>query len=259
MRAVQMTKTNDSEMGAQMSKLYLNSRDSGQDGKTTRREFVKLLGIATLGLAVLPKDLFALAQYSDLDQWFYGVVRLMGAVFPCPEQVAELISLLQRTKVYYAPPAATFHAQYSAPYVFGKPGVDPVLVVCDNGFEITGFTYYDAQLPTRNISDLNHSEMTAVSSEREQERFNCVLTAHGERTQMEANDHAWYDAYAETISHYKDSPTAPRHYEPKDWTPIYRRRVSGHGKAHTGFQVIHKRETDPRGKPRTQFIVSSNI
>jgi hypothetical protein len=242
-----------------MSKLYLDSDDRGQTGGTTRRDFVKVLGIATLGLAVSPKDLFALAQYSDVDLWFSSMIQLMGAVFPCPEQLGELISLLQRTKIYYAPSATTFHAQYSAPFIFGKPGVEPVLVVCDNGFEITGFTYYDAQLPTRNISDLNHSEMMAVSSEREQQRFNCVLTADGERRQMEANDHAWYDAYAETISHYKDSPTALKHYEPKDWTPIYRRRVSGHGKAHTGFHVIHKRETDQRGKPRTQFVVSSDI
>jgi hypothetical protein len=100
----------------------------------------------------------------------------------------------------------------------------------------------------------------AIASDYEQRRFDCVVTPTDHRRPYdEKNDHV-VGVYDEAWSHYtKESATSSAPVNRNDWTPIYTRRVTGHGKAHTGFHVIHNYKRDALGKPKTQFIIANDI
>jgi hypothetical protein len=232
----------------------LNNQLSGQRGGVLRRQFLKTVGMVGVGLTLWPKDTLAIAP-SEADDWIQTVLILICAIFDC-RKAEELRSLLYAMGVHDAPAATTFHERYRVPYLFGRPGIDPVHAICQNGFQITGYPYYDAEFPCRNFSDLNHAEIMAIASPHEIQRFDCVLTATGSREPLEANDHA---VYQELLSHYKESENSYSSLSPRDWTPIYKRKVSGHGKAHTGFHIIHNTKTNRFGKPKSQFIVAKDI
>lgn len=218
------------------------------DEKTTRhvnrRQILQTIGVVGIGLVLSPKDIFA--QSSDVGTWRDVVTHLVETVADC-QQAAAINSQLARTTIYSAREATTFHDQYSAPYVFGRPAIASQRVICENGFEVNRLPYYDCQYPCRGGNDLNASEIITVTDPGERKRFGCVLAANGQRTELTRYDHA---QYRDLAPHYDLDHT--------DWKVPYKRPLTGNGKSRIGFQIVHKTQTR-RGKPLTEFIVGGDI
>jgi hypothetical protein len=83
----------------------------------------------------------------------------------------------------------------------------------------------------------------------ERERFDCVLAPAGPRVPLN-NDHARYVGRA--AAEYED-------IDLNDWYVPAERRMVGKGRARTGFHLVHKTQRTSSGKPKTEFIVSSDI
>ena len=230
--------------------LMCDATDSSASAhpEMARRSFLQRAAMASVGFGLVLSAKNTLAQYSEEDVWRAIVGGLVYTIAGCQQVAAYIISRLNRSPLSRTSSAGDLHDYFRPPFVFGRPPIDPQRVICDNGFEVNRFPFYDAEYPCRNFSDLNAPEILTVTNPHEIRRFDCVLTPDGPRTQLERGDHAKYHDLAE---HYDINP--------REWElPSYKRRLIGHGKAHTGYHIIHKTEIRS-GKPRTEFIVSKDI
>jgi len=210
-----------------------------------RRNFVKTTAVVGAGLALLPKLVFA--ESPEAGVWRERVTNFVTRVCEGDTRKATAInSLIWRSRVESAPTSSTFHTSFWAPLVFVTT-IDPQRVICDHGFEVRMFPFYDLQFPIRNINDLNAYEIRRVSNEREISRLGCVVAPNGPRLPVDTyRDHA---DYTQTVSSYRLNPT--------NFTPKYKRVFTGtNGRSRYGYQIEHKTDVGPSGKPLRDVLLS---
>jgi hypothetical protein len=210
-----------------------------------RRQFLKIVGVAGVGLALSSKALFA--QPTDVSLWVEHVAGLVYSI--CPDQrVSQSInSRLYRAQLKYAPRATDFHSYFSAPYVFADTTISPEKAICGNGFEVNQFPYYDIACPCGGHNDLNAPEIRRITNDKEKEFYGCVLAPTSQRMSMEPRDHA---GFLRTVSSYP--------YDPNDFNVPYKRVFSSsEGQSYYGYNIVHKTLVGSNGKPMGDMLLSS--
>jgi hypothetical protein len=223
---------------------------SGAEDKSgiKRRQFLQTIGVAGIALALSPENLFAQSA-GEAKEWRDLVTNFIFTVAD-DGQARVITSQLNRASIYYqSRDGSPFHDFYSAPHIFVGSTIDSQRVICGNGFQVVQLPYYDVGHPCRSVNDLNASEIFRVIDPDEIKRFGCVLTPDGSRTPLDYNDHAKY--LGKAASDYGMNIN--------EWEVPYKRRLTGVGRAHTGYHFIHKTQRTVHGRPRTDFIVSSDI
>lgn len=221
-----------------------------QVGKSTfgRRDFVKKTALIGAGLALLPTvttDVFA--EPTEAGVWRDRLTDFVVKICEGDYRKAEAInSLIRRSRIDFAPAGRTFHWYYSAPLIFVTT-IDPQQVICHHGFELRSFPFYDLQLPVRNVNDLNAFEVRRVANDREISRLGCIVAPNGGRTPVDAyRDHA---DYSQTVSSYRLNPT--------NFKANYKRVFTGtNGRSRYGYQIEHKTDVGPSGKPLRDVLLS---
>jgi hypothetical protein len=208
-----------------------------------RRQFLQTAGLVGVALALSPKDVFA--QDSEAGRWRDRVTGFVDTI--CNTGRARAInSQIYSANIYLAPRAADFHYYYSAPFIFVGTTVDPEEVICGNGFQVNRFPFYDVRCPCGGITDLNAFEIRRISNDKERERYGCVLAPYSTRTSLEYGDHA---DYRQTAQDYG--------LNPDQFQPEYKRVFKGKGRAYRGYQIAHKSQVGPNGKPVRDILLSS--
>jgi hypothetical protein len=216
---------------------------------TSRRQFLKTIGIACVGLAVSSDHILAASSAKPESEAMIWRDRVTGFVFTvCSDSRARVInSRLAQASIVQAPSSRGFHSLFSAPFIFVGVDIDPEKVTCGNGFEVRSFPYYDVECPCRSTNDLNAIEIRSISNAGEIERFGCVLAPASQRMPMEYQDHA---LYRRLVSEYN--------LNPDDFDVGYKRVFTGRGKAHLGYQITHKTKRGPTGKSLSDFLLANS-
>ncbi len=208
-----------------------------------RRQFLQTIGLVTAGMAVYPT--IALAEPAEAGQWRDTVTKFVEQVCNGDSRQAQSInSQIYQSAVDYAPRPATFHALYQAPLIFATR-ILPQRVVCSNGFQVYWFPYYDVYHPCRGLNDLNAYEMRRITNQKEVELRGCVVAPTNSRSAIEYSDHA---DYRQTAATYGISPG--------DLKPEFKRVFTGRGRSRFGYQVVHKSQVGPSGKPLRDVLLS---
>lgn len=208
-----------------------------------RRQFLQTAGLAGAGLILVPE--VVLAQDSDHVRWRDTVSGFVYTV--CSDRRANAItSRLNGIRLARRAGTRDFHYYYSASLIFVGE-IDPVEVMCGNGFQVNQFAFYDARCPCGSITDLNAFEIRRVTNSGEITRYNCVLTPHGTRVPVEHADHA---NYRRTAASYGLNPDR--------YHPEAKRVFQGKGRAVHGFQIADKEDLEANvSKPRRDVLLSS--
>jgi hypothetical protein len=219
-----------------------------ESSQTSRRDFIKRIGIAGIVLAISSRvSLLASVghEFDELELWRH---RVTGFVFTiCETKNAKaIISNLERASISLAPASTNFHDSFSAPYVFGEPKINPEEVICGNGFEVNRYPFYDVKCPCRNVNDLNAFEIVRITDAAEIERYGCVLAPASARTAMGYSD---YREFSVTAPEYELDAT--------EFKVLYKRLFTGKGKSYMGFHIAHKTKVGRTGKPLKDLLLSS--
>ncbi len=199
-----------------------------------RRQFLKTLGLISVGLTLPTEDGFA--QDTEASSWLHLVTRLVYTVCGNDNEKARAInSQLYRANIMPAPGPTNFHTQFSARYIFTGTRISPERVLCGNGFEVNLFPLYSVEYPCGDACDLNSFEIGSLTHVAEIHKFGCVLAPTGPRTTMGYSDQA---DYRRTAAAYGLNPNSS--------IVNYKRIVSGRGKTRNIFGVT---KADKNGKP----------
>ncbi len=211
-----------------------------------RRQFLKTVGVAVAGLALLPN--IALAQNSDITRWRDRVNGFVYSVCKDDRRARYLISRLDSTRLQWRAPTTDFHYYYASPIIFAGGAIISEEVICGNGFEVNQFPFYDARCPCESINDLNAFEIRSVTNPSEVAEYGCVLAPHGKRRPVEHADHA----------NYRRIASRSYNLDPDEFEPEYGRVFRGNGHTVRGYQIAHKTQVGANGKPAKTVILDSN-
>lgn len=230
---------------ADLSEAKFNVDD---DRGINRRQVLKGLGIVTATLVLAPKSLLAQTD-SEAQEWRDLVHKFIFTVSNGPQARAMESQLEQMTMYRVTRSRPSFHWAYASEFIFDGSRITSQQVICGNGFQIIELPSYDADCPCNDFRDLNRAEIATVIDPFERERFGCVLAPASPRVPLN-NDHARYVGKA--AAEYRDRDL-------NDWYVPAERQMIGNGRVRTGFHLVHRTQKTPSGKPKTDFIVSSDI
>lgn len=217
--------------------------EPGKTLRPDRRQFLCVVGLAGVGLALAPGA--AMAQRGDFARWRDTVNGFVYSV--CNDRRAQTItSQLDGMSLEWRHPTREFHYYYSASVIYVGT-LSPVEVICGNGFEVNRFPFYDARCPCESVTDLNAFEIRRVINAVEINHYGCVLAPLGRRTSLEYADLA---NYRRTAASYN--------LDPDLYMPEYKRVFRGKGRAVYGFQIADRSDMESKvAKPRRDFLLSS--
>ena len=223
------------------------SSESEKSPQVKRRQFLQTVGLVGVGLALSPK--LALAQDSEFVRWRDRVNGFVYSVCSDRSRARTMISRLNSTDVQWRAETTDFHYHYAAPIIFVGGMILSERVICDNGFEVKQYPFYDHEYPCQHVTDLNAFEIRCVTNPVEINAYGCVMAPHGTRRSLEGYaDHANYRRVAKT---YKG-------IDPDDYKPEYKRPFRGNNRAVIGYQIAHKTAVGSNGKPLKTVILDSN-
>jgi hypothetical protein len=243
-----------------------NLSETDKAAQMKRRQFLQTIGLGFAGLAlssngVLSKPAFAgptLAKFTFAEpvepiEWRDRVTGFVYTICDGDYRQAEsIIAQIRRTTILDAPAPIDFHTRYAARFIFQGASVSSKEVICGNGFAVNQFPLYDLQCPCGRTSDLNNSEILAVTNPREIARFGCVMAPRSERKQFENNDHADYSRTASS-EWYRSSPDDFR----VEYKRVLARRVRSRTTHHYAYHVVDKRYVGPNRQPLRGILISS--
>ncbi len=227
------------------------SEDAGNIQQVKRRQFFQIIGVVGIGLALFPKDLFGQCVESEAGRWLDTNTRFIYTVAD-RQQARAMTSQLSQASIVHDPTYTNFHDYYASPFIFRGATISPQPVTCGNGYQVNRLPYYDERCPCRSVNDLNDPEMHGITNPEVIARVKCVATPDSYRAPVDMRNSDHSNAYNRAAS---ENGVDPREWHP----PIYRRRLKGRNRAHTGYLLIHKKQKASQGHHMPRFIVSSDI
>ncbi len=212
-----------------------------------RRRFLQTIGVAGVGLAIYPKHVFA--EPAEAGLWRNTVTGFVERVCDGDNQKAAMInSRISTSRVDYAPIGAGLHSQYRAPLIFAAT-IPPQQVICDNGFQVNSFPFYDLLCPCRGVNDLNAYEIRRVTNPNVMRQVGCVLAPNSTRLPVPViEQYSDHSDYRRTVASYGRKP--------EEFTVDYKRVFTGKRRSRYGYHVTHKWEVGPSGKPKKDVLLS---
>ncbi|HEY9405717.1 MAG TPA: twin-arginine translocation signal domain-containing protein [Pyrinomonadaceae bacterium] len=222
------------------------SSESEKSPQVKRRQFLQTVGLVGVGLALAPN--IVLAQHSDFKRWRDRVNGFVYSVCEDESRARTITSQLNSTGLQWRGETTDFHYYYAAPIIFAGGMILSERVICNNGFEVKRYPFYDHQYPCQHVTDLNAFEIRCVTNPVEIKEYGCVMAPHGRRRSLEGYaDHANYRRVAKTYD-----------IDPDQFEPEYKRVFKGNKRAVIGYQIAHKTAVGTNGKPEKGVILDSS-
>lgn len=223
--------------------IAAHSVEQGKPPQISRRGFLRVAGLAGIGLALSSRDIAA--QNNAAARWRDLVAGFVYTI--CSDSRANVItSQLNRASIHPAPRGTDFHFYYGAQLIFAGMTISPEEVICGNGFAVDQYPLYDVSCPCSGISDLNAFEIRRITNSKEIEYYGCVMVPVSRRTPVVSVDYA---NYLRTVRSYG--------LDPDKYKPEYKRVFRGKGHAFYGFQIADQTQIGANGKPLRDLLLSS--